>query len=199
MRCGCGLGGTKLIKSDVYDYTDDPEFHERQHEAEATGVPAVSNYREFARQNGFPYIKVFDWTSSAGDWTFIVSRDGRLWQVLSQTNRFPSRGFDYYLSPRVYEGTADEVMQQLAAEYSFGDIVDPDDQLLWDTIGVVGTSAPYKEARDRAKKARWVASEGPERLRQHVVRILWAIRKWQSPRGQQVKAILREYAKPRGM
>lgn len=82
----------------------------------------------------------------------------------------------------------------------FGDIVDPHEQLLWDTLDLVGTAAPTKRARDLAKNARWAASESTERLRAHIELIRRATQNWRSPRGLRVRAILREYAKPpRGM
>lgn len=85
-------------------------------EIQATGCRAVGDYRQFAKQHGFKHIEVANWASSAGDWTFIVSKDGHEWQLLQQTNNFPSPGFSYYLSDDLYEGTVEEVLAQLARE-----------------------------------------------------------------------------------
>lgn len=88
----------------------------------------------------------------------------------------------------------------MRCQCEFGDIVDPDEKLLWDTLDLVGTAAPTKRARDLAKNAKWVVTEGLERLRAHIVILQRAIQGWKSPRGLRVRAILREYAKPpRGM
>ena len=75
----------------------------------------AGTYRRFAERIGFVQVKVFDQTSSAGDWTFIVSSDNETWGILYQENRYPYHGFKYSLAPRaVYSGTAEDVIAQLA-------------------------------------------------------------------------------------
>lgn len=45
--------------------------------SQATGVAESGGYYQYALDNGYQYIEVLDWTSSAGDWTFIISKDGK--------------------------------------------------------------------------------------------------------------------------
>jgi hypothetical protein len=83
---------------------------------QATGCRWAGDYRQVALENGYPYLEVYDWTSSAGDWTFIVSKDGLLWRVMWQENNWPRRGFTYTFSDEEYEGDAKAVLQLLYCE-----------------------------------------------------------------------------------
>lgn len=87
-----------------------------QVEVEATGCLGADSYREFARKKGFKHVEVVDWTSSAGDWSFIVSKNGKTWLVLSQTNNYPRPGFSHEVGVVEYVGTAEEVIKELWAE-----------------------------------------------------------------------------------
>lgn len=80
-------------------------------EEQMTGCLGASSYREWAEKNGFPFLEVLNWCSSAGDWQFIVSSDGRQWQVLSQENNYPRPGFSHSLDGLVFEGTAEEALR----------------------------------------------------------------------------------------
>lgn len=83
----------------------------------ATGIEGAGDYRQVAGDLGFNYLKVLDWTSSAGDWTFIVSQDGKSWYVMSRENNWPSTGFTYYVNTdEAYIGTAEEAMKEIAEE-----------------------------------------------------------------------------------
>jgi len=75
-------------------------------------------YREWARQMGYPHCEVLDWTSSSGDWSFIVSRRGKTWYVMTQENRaFRGGGMECHIDlERPYKGTSDEVLAQIAEE-----------------------------------------------------------------------------------
>ena len=86
-------------------------------EETATGCVGADTYKDFARRHGYGQVEVLDWTSSAGDWQFIVSKDGERWRVLSQENNFPRPGFSHALGDEEYEGTAEEVLQALSAGY----------------------------------------------------------------------------------
>jgi len=159
---------------------------------------------QFAKQNGFSIMMVLDWTSSAGDWSFFVSQDGKEWQILSQTNNWPRSGFIYNISDEIYEGTFDEVAQQYAAQFGdmpcvcdLGDIVDPDEPLLWEIIGIVATEAPSGAARAYAENAHKAAAESLERLRKQLLYILANLKDWNTQRAQWVKGLLSEYARPR--
>lgn len=75
-----------------------------------TGCVGADNYLDAARNAGYTHIEVLDWTSSAGDWSFIVSKDGRIWQVMWQTNNYPRPGFSYEFGEEVFEGTKEEAL-----------------------------------------------------------------------------------------
>ena len=85
-------------------------------EIQATGCRGVGGYRRYAASLGYTHVKVYDWTSSAGDWTFLVSKDGIEWRVMSQTNNWPRPGFEYCIDDeRVFLGTFEEVYEELAS------------------------------------------------------------------------------------
>jgi hypothetical protein len=85
---------------------------------EATGCVGAGSYSQYARAHGYAIVKVFDWTSSAGDWVFLISRNGLDWQLLFQTNNYPRFGFTHTIDPRIWVGTFEEVCQQMADELS---------------------------------------------------------------------------------
>jgi len=84
---------------------------------QATGCPSAGSYQDYAEEKGFDYVEVLDWTSSAGDWSFLVSKDKKNWQILSQTNNWPRCGFSYQIGEEVYKGTAEEVLQLISELY----------------------------------------------------------------------------------
>lgn len=85
---------------------------------QATGCRGAGDYARYAKSQGYPRCEVVDWTSSAGDWTFIVSADGELWYPMFQENNYPRPGFTHTIDEsRPYEGTAEEVLQHISEEY----------------------------------------------------------------------------------
>jgi len=60
---------------------------------QATGCSGAGDYRRWAAKKGFPHLYVVDWTSSAGDWCFIVSKDKLSWYMMYQENNYPRSGF----------------------------------------------------------------------------------------------------------
>ena len=83
---------------------------------QATGCGGAGDYRKWAAQQGYPFCEVWDWTSSAGDWTFIVSVDGTQWFPMFQTNRYPrGPGFDREVDEsRPIDGTKEDAFDYLA-------------------------------------------------------------------------------------
>ena len=71
----------------------------RLHNNESIAVPAAGagNYNGIFRILGFTNIKVIDWSSSAGDWTFGV-KDEYGWKIAWQENRYPYHGFAYMIN-----------------------------------------------------------------------------------------------------
>jgi len=81
----------------------------------ATGCEGAGDFREWAAQQGYPLCEVFDWTSSAGDWSFIVSKDGKIWYPMFQENAYPARGFQRTIdTDQPIEGTPEKVFEYLA-------------------------------------------------------------------------------------
>ena len=85
---------------------------------QATGCRGAGGYIGFAHANGYPYVEALDMTSSAGDWAFLISKDGYTWRLMWQVNNWPRRGFSYEVDTAMaFYGTAEEALQQ-AYEYS---------------------------------------------------------------------------------
>lgn len=70
---------------------------------QATGCSGADS--AWARVRKYSYILAWDTTSSAGDWTFLVSEDGFHWNVLYQSNNYPKPGFTHTLDDMPYAGT----------------------------------------------------------------------------------------------
>ena len=84
----------------------------------ATGCTGAGSFRGWAESQGFSYCEVYDWTSSAGDWSFIVSRDGEIWFPMYQENAYPRRGFHRSIDEsQPMEGTPKEVFEYLEFLY----------------------------------------------------------------------------------
>ena len=82
----------------------------------ATGCKGANSYEDYAEARGYKHIEVLNWSSSAGDWQFIVSKDGIEWHVLDQENNYPRPGFSHSISEETWYGTADEVLAQIQGE-----------------------------------------------------------------------------------
>ena len=83
-----------------------------------TGCRGAGNYQDYARSKGYKFVEVLDWSSSAGDWQFIISKDNEIWQILSQSNNHPNPGFSYEISEEEFFGSAEEVLKQITDMYS---------------------------------------------------------------------------------
>jgi hypothetical protein len=89
---------------------------ERQICEQATGCHGAGDFRRWAAQQGYQFCEVFDWTSSAGDWSFIVSKDGETWYPMFQENNYPRGGFTRNISdvPIDLQGPAEAVLEYVA-------------------------------------------------------------------------------------
>ncbi len=87
---------------------------------EATGCNGAGDYLKYARSQGYPFVETLDWSSSAGDWTFIVSKDGFTWYVMIQENNYPrSGGFTRTIdTTQEYYGDAKDVLQEIYEEWN---------------------------------------------------------------------------------
>lgn len=82
---------------------------------QATGCPGAGDYAKWAREHGYPYCEVLNWTSSAGDWQFIVSKDQHEWYLMFQENSYPDPGFRRWIDDEsVIVGTAQQALEMLA-------------------------------------------------------------------------------------
>lgn len=82
-----GQGGVELD----LEQAQDALLNGREIEVPNAGA---GSYRAAFAALGFEKVKVFDWTSSAGDWSFAVF-DGCQWLPAFQRNRYPYHGFAY--------------------------------------------------------------------------------------------------------
>ena len=82
---------------------------------QATGCRGAGGYTDYAIEHGYKYIEVVDWTSSAGDWTFFVSKDSYVWYLMFQENNWPKAGFTRTIEDgkgdQAYLGSAAEVLE----------------------------------------------------------------------------------------
>jgi hypothetical protein len=66
-----------------------------------TEIIANNDYHGVAQELGYNKLKIENWASSAGDWSFYVSRDGEQWQRMFRKNNFPYVGFTYYIDSEI--------------------------------------------------------------------------------------------------
>ena len=62
-----------------------------------SGCQGANGYRKYFVDLGFVYCIPLDNSSSAGNWSFAVSKDGENWVIGGQENNFPVAGFTYWL------------------------------------------------------------------------------------------------------
>jgi hypothetical protein len=86
-------------------------------EEEATGARNAHLYRDYAGGLGYTHIEVLNWSSSAGDWQFLISKDGNAWQIMEQTNNWPYAGFTYSIDEQLRYGSLEEVYQLIEQEF----------------------------------------------------------------------------------
>ncbi len=90
-------------------------LQEQQIAEQATGCRGAGGYRAWAEAQGYPQLAVIDWTSSAGDWSFIVSEDGEVWYIMYQTNNFPRSGFTWSVNlDQAFYGSEESVLEEIS-------------------------------------------------------------------------------------
>ncbi len=82
----------------------------------AAGCRGANSYMDYAKEQGYKYVEVLDWSSSAGDWQFIVSKDEIEWHILCQENNYPRPGFSRSISEEEWYGEVNEVLAQIWGE-----------------------------------------------------------------------------------
>jgi hypothetical protein len=78
----------------------------------------AGDFLKYAKKQGYPYCAVLDWSSSAGNWSFVVSMEGDYWQVMYQENNFPRRGFTRTIDDECFAGTQDEALEYFTDRFS---------------------------------------------------------------------------------
>ena len=73
---------------------------------------SIENRFDWAEKYGYTFCRDFDTTSSAGDWSCLVSKDGYVWNIMYQENCWPSIGFDRYIETDHFVcGTVEEAIK----------------------------------------------------------------------------------------
>ena len=95
IRAAAENGGPFYVRDG--EQVSDEEARERFLNGETIEAPnaGAGSYDDVLARLGFDDVQVEDWTSSAGDWCFIVSGD----RFVFQENRYPYHGFKYTLEP----------------------------------------------------------------------------------------------------
>lgn len=86
---------------------------------QATGCRGAGSYLSFAHDRDYKHVEVLNWSSSAGDWTFLISKDGKEWRILQQVNNYPrGPGFSHYIDmDETFHGCVNNVVQQVIDKY----------------------------------------------------------------------------------
>lgn len=87
--------------------------------SQATGCMGSGSYLTYAHSQGYEYVEVLNWGSSAGDWQFLVSKDEIEWKILFQENNYPQQGFSHSISDDTFWGTFEEVCEQVEQVYTY--------------------------------------------------------------------------------
>ncbi len=66
----------------------------------------AGSYETVLTALGYEEVRVIEWCSSAGDWTF-AARDDDSWYIVSQENRYPYHGFRYCRSEIAFDSFED--------------------------------------------------------------------------------------------
>lgn len=82
--------------------------------SQMTGCRNAGDYARWAHDQGYRHIEVLNWSSSAGDWQFVVSKDGHEWFIMTQENNWPRPGFTRGVDEsRAFFGTGEEVLEEI--------------------------------------------------------------------------------------
>lgn len=88
-----------LVSDPGFEINSAPDAYNWLRDGGCVAIPnaGAGSYRKAFEAIGFPLCKVFEQSSSAGDWSFAV-HDGNSWFCASQSNRYPRHGFNYSVS-----------------------------------------------------------------------------------------------------
>lgn len=95
---GCTQSGRLLFKDKDGDITA-AEARRRLFAGEEVAAPGAGagSYDAVFTALGFDRVDVFEWGSSAGDWSFML-HDKEGWRAGFQENRYPYHGFRYSIA-----------------------------------------------------------------------------------------------------
>lgn len=91
-----------------------PSYNPRLYKNPDKGIVQGNWYAvgKLLKSKGFE-VEYFDWTSSAGDWTLLVTKDFRNFQIVSQENTW--KGFEYsFGTQRIRANSMEEAVKILA-------------------------------------------------------------------------------------
>ena len=112
---GCGQQGGLVFYAEGGEKITLEKAKEIIRENELIEIPAAGagNFREVFSALGFEEVEVYDWTSSAGDWSFGVKNE-YVWFAAWQENRYPYNGFRYCISSDVMPcNTFEELVEEI--------------------------------------------------------------------------------------
>lgn len=111
---GSGVLG-KFYNDSGNELTDD-EAQDLLLEGKTVEVPnaGAGSYRSVFERLKFEDVDVYEWSSSAGDWTFVVY-DGQAWYPAFQSNRYPHHGFRYSMRTDVAMADKRDLFELLEA------------------------------------------------------------------------------------
>ncbi len=104
-------GYGKLYAHGGAELTHEAAYYELRNNKQVEVPNAGSQtFRQFFKEVGYDEVDVLEWSSSAGDWSFMV-RDGDGWFAAFQTNRYPYHGFAYSVNYEIPFASKDELIQ----------------------------------------------------------------------------------------
>lgn len=106
-----GIGAFYDGRGNLLTLEEAKEQFEESKVIEAPNAGAGSYHKVLAAL-GATKVEVWDHTSSAGDWSFMVELAGT-WFCVSQSNRWPKHGFSYCLSKELQAETKEELGRML--------------------------------------------------------------------------------------
>jgi len=93
-----------------FDSLEDAQDYLFQRGSIAVPDAGAGSYRKVFETLGFTQVEVFEQSSSAGYWSFIVC-DGDYWMLAFQENRYPYHGFNYSVDFDWQFGTKEECLK----------------------------------------------------------------------------------------
>lgn len=113
-----GLGTMYIKGCNGGEAVTEAQAAEEFQNGKAVEIPnaGAGSFRRVFEALGMTDVEVFEWMSSAGDWTFGVQWDG-CWYPAWQNNRYPYHGFRYGVDVRHMFSTKDELFDWMNSQF----------------------------------------------------------------------------------